>query len=157
MRSIGTSENKAVGETKRRAAWLNPALAFAVLFAATGWFNARSEPVVDRRYDGFNLIAAPGHPFGSVSADLALGNAKALGAKSVAVIPFFWQADRQSPDLVRGSDMSDDELRAAIREAHAGGTDCARQAARLGSGKLGRRHRHALRNGLAAVVRQLPA
>jgi hypothetical protein len=121
MRSIGSSKNNAAGETKERATWLNPTLALAVLFAAIGWFNARSEPVADRRYDGFNLIVAPGHPFGSPSADLALGNAKALGAKSVAIIPFFWQADRQSPDLVRGSDMGDDELRAAIRKAHAAG------------------------------------
>ena len=46
-------------------------------------------------------------------------NAKLLGARAAAIVPFLWQSDPSSPDLVRGQDMNDDELRAAIRDAHA--------------------------------------
>ncbi len=61
----------------------------------------------------------PADPFGSAAANLALTKAKELGATAVAVIPFLWQPNAASPDLARGNDMNDDELRAAIREAHA--------------------------------------
>jgi hypothetical protein len=81
--------------------------------------TARAQSAQEARLDGFNVIAAPDYPFGSASATLALANAKALGANAIAVVPFFWQASLASPDLVRGKDMSDDELRSAIREAHA--------------------------------------
>ena len=96
-------------------------LAFAVAFAigALTLFGARSEPVPGRQFDGFNVIAAPDHPFGSESAKLALTNAKEFGARAVAIVPFFWQSSPTNPYLVRGTDMSDEELRAAIRDAHA--------------------------------------
>jgi hypothetical protein len=80
---------------------------------------ARSAPETMPRLDGFNVIVAPGHPFGSASAKLALTDAKRLGANAIAIVPFFWQPSPASPDLVRGKDMSDDELRAGIRDAHA--------------------------------------
>jgi hypothetical protein len=73
------------------------------------------------RLDGFNVIVAPDHPFGSQSARLALGQARRLGAKSVAIIPFLWQPSPSSADIVRGTDMSDSELRAGIRQAHLAG------------------------------------
>jgi hypothetical protein len=96
-------------------------LAFAVALAvgALTLFGARSEPSFERQFDGFNVIAAPDHPFGSESAKLALTNAKALGARTVAIIPFLWQSSPANTDLVRGTDMNDDELRSAIRDAHA--------------------------------------
>jgi hypothetical protein len=68
---------------------------------------------------GFNVIQSPGHPFGSPSARQSLANAKRAGANAIAVVPFLWQATPASPDPVRGKDMTDDELRAAIRDAHA--------------------------------------
>jgi hypothetical protein len=86
----------------------------AIAVAASG-----SQSMPERRLDGFNVIATAGDPFGSTGADLALAQAKRLGATAVAVIPFLWQPGPASPDLVRGGDMSDDELRAAIRQAHA--------------------------------------
>jgi len=46
-------------------------------------------------------------------------NAKRLGARAVAIVPFLWQSNPTSPGLVRGKDMNDEELRAAIRDAHA--------------------------------------
>ena len=96
-------------------------LALVVAFAvgAQAFFGARSESAPGRQFDGFNVIAAPDHPFGSESARLALTNAKELGASTVAIVPFLWQLSPMNSDLVRGADMSDEDLRAAIRDAHA--------------------------------------
>src|ERR1700692_3620030 len=71
------------------------------------------------RFDGFNVIAAPDHPFGSAEARRALAQARRIGARAVAIIPFLWQSGPASPDIGRGGDMDDDVLRAAIRDAHA--------------------------------------
>ncbi len=70
-------------------------------------------------FNGFNLIMVPGHPFGSDSARQSLDNIKRVGANTVAIIPFLWQANASSGHIQRGNDMSDDELRMAIRDAHA--------------------------------------
>jgi hypothetical protein len=93
-------------------------LAAALAIGALAGIAARSEPAPNARLDGFNVIMTPGHPFGSASATLALSNAKQLGARTVAVVPFLWQPNPTSPDLVRGTDMDDDELRAGIHLAH---------------------------------------
>jgi hypothetical protein len=74
-----------------------------------------------RHFDGFNIIAVPEHPFGSASAGRALMDAKRLGATTVAIIPFFWQANPSSPDIKAGDDMPDDALRKAIRQARSKG------------------------------------
>lgn len=74
-------------------------------------------PARGQRLDGFNVIAAPGHPFGSTSARRALIAAKRLGATTVAIIPFLWQPNPSSPDIRGGNDMPDDALRQAIRQA----------------------------------------
>jgi hypothetical protein len=81
-------------------------VSIAVLGAARG-----------QRLDGFNVIATPDHPFGSTSAEHALIDAKRLGATTVAIIPFLWQASPSSPDIRGGNDMPDDALRQAIRQA----------------------------------------
>ncbi len=81
--------------------------------------GARAQSQGSPRLAGFNVIQSPGHPFGSPSAQRSLANAKRIGANAVAVVPFLWQATASSPDPVRGKDMTDDELRAAIRDAHA--------------------------------------
>jgi hypothetical protein len=75
-------------------------------------------PVPAKRFDGFNIVVVPGHPFGSASANLAMAQAKKVGAVALAIVPFLWQATPQSPAIGRGSDMPDDELRSAIRETH---------------------------------------
>lgn len=72
-----------------------------------------------QRLDGFNVVAAPGHPFGSATAHQALDAARQLGAKTVAIIPFLWQPNPSSAEVVRGTDMVDEELRTAIREVRA--------------------------------------
>jgi hypothetical protein len=78
-------------------------------------------PVSARPLDGFNMIVAPDHPFGSASAQRALEGAKRLGASAIAIIPFLWQSSPSSPAISRGNDMPDDALRAAIRSVHAQG------------------------------------
>jgi hypothetical protein len=77
------------------------------------------DPTFGQRLDGANVIMAPGHPFGSVSAKRSLANLKRLGAGVIAVVPFLWQSSPGSPDIIRGNDMSDAVLRAAIRQARA--------------------------------------
>jgi len=90
-------------------------------FGAQVWFSTSSKSAGDDRFDGFNVIAAAGHPFGSESAEVSLDKAKALGARAIAIIPFFWQLTPSNPQLRRGNDMTDEELRTAIRDAHARG------------------------------------
>ena len=79
---------------------------------------ASAAPAADR-LDGFNVIATPDHPFGGAAARRALAQAKRVGARAVAIVPFLWQPSPASPDIGRGSDMSDADLRTAIRDAHA--------------------------------------
>ena len=99
--------------------WHWPAVASTLLIGALISLDARSDPIHEQRLNGFNVIASPDDPFGSASAKLSLANAKRLGADAIAVVPFLWQPNPASPDLARGQDMTDAELRAAIRDAHA--------------------------------------
>jgi hypothetical protein len=85
--------------------------------AALGLLLPAAARAAEARFDGFNVIVVPGHPFGSASAAQALMGAKRLGAAAVAVVPFLWQPHPASAEIVRGNDMTDDELRAAIRTA----------------------------------------
>lgn len=80
---------------------------------------ALAEPALGQRFDGFNVIATPNHPFGSSSARQSLATAKRAGAAAIAVVPFLWQRHARHAEIVRGDDMPDAELRAAIRDAHA--------------------------------------
>jgi hypothetical protein len=73
------------------------------------------------RLDGFNVIGMPEHPFGSAAAATALTRARRVGATAVAIVPFLWQSSPSSSDIVRGADMPDEVLRAAIRQARAAG------------------------------------
>ena len=90
-----------------------------ILILAALLLEASAAPASAQRLDGFNLVAVPGHPFGGVSARQAMAAAKDAGAKAVAIVPFVWQPDPSSAQLVRGDDMPDDEVRAAIRDAKA--------------------------------------
>ncbi len=101
--------------------WHALPLMLVAAFGALAWFNVSANSAGDQRFDGFNVIAAAGHPFGSETAKVSLDNAKALGARAIAIIPFFWQLTPSSPNLLRGTDMTDEELRAGIRDAHARG------------------------------------
>jgi len=119
MRSIGSPADWITDGIRRPLSRASPLLALAILFGAIVWLDARSDAAPQRRFDGFNVIVSPGHPFGSPSASVALANAKRLGAGTVAIIPFLWQSSPASPEITRGADMDDGELRAAIRAAHA--------------------------------------
>jgi hypothetical protein len=72
-------------------------------------------PASAQRLDGLNVIATPGHPFGSISAERSLAAAKRLGAGAVALVPFLWQASPHDSNIARGKDMPDSELRAGRR------------------------------------------
>jgi glycosyl hydrolase family 113 len=96
-----------------RAAWRNWLGTLLILATSIATGSAHGQ-----RLDGFNVVATPDHPFGSMSTERALVVARRLGATTIAVIPFLWQPNRSSPDLKSGSDMPDEALRAAIRQAH---------------------------------------
>lgn len=96
---------------------LSPTLAIAL--GALTWLGASAQLASEQRLDGFNVIASPGHPFGSESAAVSLAEAKQLGARAIAIIPFLWQSSPASPNLLRGDDMTDAALHTAIRDAHA--------------------------------------
>lgn len=89
------------------------ALAASLLAVCAAW------PATAQRFDGVNVIAMPAQPFGSAAAKLALARAQRIGARTVAVVPFLWQPTPSSADVGRGNDMSDDMLRAALRDVHA--------------------------------------
>jgi len=95
-----------------------PALMRVACFAAVATLAATPAAPFER-LDGFNVVAVPGHPFGSASARRSLTAARRLGANAVAIIPFLWQASPSSTAIDRGSDMPDAALRTAIRETHA--------------------------------------
>jgi hypothetical protein len=99
--------------------WRNAPPALLIMLCVLARSCASAEAVPAPRLDGFNVIEAAGHPFGSASAKVALANAKHLGASAIAIIPFLWQSNPASPRVRRGDDMTDIELRVAIRDAHA--------------------------------------
>jgi hypothetical protein len=72
-----------------------------------------------QRFDGFNVVAVPEHPYGSAAAREALAAARRAGAKAVAIVLFLWQRSPQHAGIVLGDDMPDAALRLAIRESHA--------------------------------------
>jgi hypothetical protein len=90
----------------------------ALAAAAMALSLVASDAAAADRFDGFNVIATPEHPFGGDAARRSLAQARRVGARTVAIIPFLWQASPASPDIRRGNDMPDGELRTAIREAH---------------------------------------
>ena len=99
--------------------WLRAALALALVLGATASLDTRPATSADKRLDGLNVMAALGHPFGTDSSRDALADAKRVGARAIAVVPFLSQPAPASPDLSRKDDMTDAELHAAIHDAHA--------------------------------------
>jgi hypothetical protein len=89
------------------------------LLAAALLLSLAATSATAQQLDGVNIIATPDHPFGGAAAERSLAQTKLIGATAVAIVPFLWQASPSSPALVRGTDMTDTELRAAIRDAHA--------------------------------------
>lgn len=90
------------------------ALAAAGLLAAT---SHAATPCVPPRH-GFNLVQDAQAPLGSTQAEASLKQLRKTGANAVAIVPFLWQPQADSPEVVRSSDMSDGELARAIRAAH---------------------------------------
>lgn len=94
--------------------WLRLSVYLSLMMAS---WTMGLEAALAQRLDGFNVVATPNHPFGSAAAASALSQARGLGATAIAVIPFLWQSSPSAADLVAGSDMSDQALRDAIRQA----------------------------------------
>jgi hypothetical protein len=80
-------------------------IAQVLAIAISTYPAAQFEPAAAEPFDGFNVIATRSHPFGSASAKLALANAKGLGARAIAIVPFLWRSSPTNPDLVRGTDI----------------------------------------------------
>jgi hypothetical protein len=110
--------NAAVKSFNTRRARVRPLYIAANMLLVLSFLIVMLEPSLCQRLDGFNVVATPNSPFGGVRAVRALTLARKLGATTVAVIPFLWQSSPTTPDLVAGNDMSDEALRASIRQAH---------------------------------------
>ena len=91
------------------------ALGLFVVLTSAALADLRTD--VARRLDGFNVIVSSRHPFGSELARKSIVLAKQTGATAIAIVPFLWQPSPASANIVRGSDMDDEELRRAIWEA----------------------------------------
>ncbi len=118
MRAIGSWLQWATSKATRPPSWTSPILACVVILGAIAWMNVRSESMPERRLDGFNVIATAAasvrQRVGKAGACQGQGTRRPRGRGHS--VP--WQPSSASPDLVRGKDMNDDELRAAIRDAH---------------------------------------
>ena len=65
---------------------------------------------------GVNLIEDPLAPFGSAQSRACLKQIKRAGAQTVAIVPFFWQANGSDPNLVSGSALPLERLKTAISD-----------------------------------------
>lgn len=72
---------------------------------------------------GLNMIETPAALYGSRQAAQSFARVKAIGANSVALVVFFWQADHADPNLVLGNAVPAERLRAGIAQARAAGLD----------------------------------
>lgn len=91
------------------------------LVGAAALLAARPGLARPPRQRGFNLVASPAHPLGSPAVAAAMGAMRRLGADTVALVPFLWQAAPGDPGIVRGSDTPDEALHAGILQARAAG------------------------------------
>lgn len=92
---------------------------FALLSAAAAAAPALAVPSVALR--GVNLVETDNAPFGSGAALESFRRAAAMGANTVALIPFFWQRDAASADVLLGDALPIERLRAGIGQARAAG------------------------------------
>ncbi len=92
---------------------------FAFLSAAAAATPALALPVAGMR--GVNLVETNKAPFGSDAALDSFRRVAAMGANSVALIPFFWQHDAASAAVVMGDALPLSRLRAGIAQARAAG------------------------------------
>ena len=98
--------------------WRDAALSGALILCMLVFACVAGPAAHAQRYDGFNVIAVPQHPYGSPSARTSLTAMRHAGAETIAIVPFLWQRDPQHAEIARGDDMPDLALRTAIREAH---------------------------------------
>jgi hypothetical protein len=80
---------------------------------------ALAQPRAGLRWRGLNLVQLAAHPLGGPNARLAMRQTLALGADSIALVPFLWQASASATEVSLGGDMTADQLRAGIAQARA--------------------------------------
>lgn len=85
------------------------ALALAVMAATTA--------TADPRHHGANIVQVPGKPLDGADALRSLGDLRSLGADTVAIVPFQFQARPDDPDVKPGGDMTDAQLAGGIEAA----------------------------------------
>ncbi len=78
----------------------------------------RPRPGTSGTWRGMNLAHLPEFPLGMPDARLSMRQTAALGADSVALMPSAWQDGTTSAEVSLGSDMSAEQLRAGIEQAH---------------------------------------
>lgn len=92
---------------------------FALLSAAAAATPALAVRSAGMR--GVNLVETDKAPFGSDAAMASFRRVAAMGANAVALIPFFWQRDAASSDVLIGDALPIERLRAGITQARASG------------------------------------
>jgi hypothetical protein len=92
---------------------------FALLSAAAAAAPATAARVASRR--GVNLVETGAAPFGSDLALQSFRRAAAMGANSVALIPFLWQPNAASADVTMGDALPPARLAAGISQARTAG------------------------------------
>ncbi len=76
---------------------------------------------IDAVWHGFNALQSAQAPWGSVEAKRSLQQLAATGANSVALIPFLVQDHLHDTHIHIGNHVTEAQLSAAIRDAHAAG------------------------------------
>jgi len=97
---------------------LMSAMGAATLVGSPGW-SLTASPASALR--GFNLIESETAPFGSSDAEASIRRLAATGATAAAIVPFLWQADAFSDDIVMGDAVPEDRLRAGLEQIRAAG------------------------------------
>lgn len=92
---------------------------FAILSAAAAAAPALAVPSSGMR--GVNLVETGKAPFGSDASLESFRKLAAMGANAVALIPFFWQADAASANVIMGDALPPARLKAGIAQARAAG------------------------------------
>lgn len=94
---------------------------FALLSAAAAAAAKPALAITSNGLRGLNLIETDKAPFGSTAAMESFRRVAAIGANSVALIPFFWQSGAAAADVVMGDALPLARLRSGIAQASAAG------------------------------------
>ncbi len=103
------------GQRAKEARWRRSGAGLLALVALALSACATPQP---SPYRGLNLLQADGAPLNSPAARESFQRLRALGANTVALIPFLHQDDVTATAVHRTDTVTDEELAAAFRTAH---------------------------------------